>query len=114
MAGQHEHHGSFISRILGRTPAMSAVSRRAIVDRGKGLFFLQVEAANGPTTEDGDKVLRERGITVLPDIIANGGDNSHACQSCCRACRSRSQDAEPPTSVVGYSQTAPADGTAAS
>ena len=32
-----------------------------------------VEAANGPTTEEGDQVLRERGITVLPDIIANGG-----------------------------------------
>ena len=32
-----------------------------------------VEAANGPTTEEGDKVLRERGITVLPDIVANGG-----------------------------------------
>jgi hypothetical protein len=33
----------------------------------------RVQAANGPTTEEGDKVLRERGITVLPDIIANGG-----------------------------------------
>jgi hypothetical protein len=32
-----------------------------------------VAAANGPTTPEGDRVLRERGITVLPDIYANGG-----------------------------------------
>ncbi|MEW5302066.1 MAG: hypothetical protein WDW36_004876 [Sanguina aurantia] len=32
-----------------------------------------VEAANGPTTPEGDAILRERGITVLPDILANGG-----------------------------------------
>lgn len=31
------------------------------------------EAANGPTTPEGDDVLRERGITVLPDIYANAG-----------------------------------------
>lgn len=32
-----------------------------------------VEAANGPTTPEGDLKLRERGITVLPDIYTNGG-----------------------------------------
>jgi glutamate dehydrogenase (NAD(P)+) len=32
-----------------------------------------VEAANGPTTPDGDRVLFERGITVVPDILANSG-----------------------------------------
>lgn len=32
-----------------------------------------VEAANGPTTEEGDAVLRSRGITVVPDILANAG-----------------------------------------
>lgn len=32
-----------------------------------------VEAANGPTTPEGDRILRERGITVLPDIYTNGG-----------------------------------------
>jgi glutamate dehydrogenase (NAD(P)+) len=31
------------------------------------------EAANGPTTPEGDEVLRQRGITVLPDIYANAG-----------------------------------------
>ena len=32
-----------------------------------------VEAANGPTTQRGDAVLAERGIVVVPDILANAG-----------------------------------------
>lgn len=32
-----------------------------------------VEAANGPTTTGGDRILNERGITVVPDILANAG-----------------------------------------
>jgi glutamate dehydrogenase (NAD(P)+) len=31
------------------------------------------EAANGPTTPDADRVLYEKGIMVLPDILANAG-----------------------------------------
>lgn len=31
------------------------------------------EAANGPTTPDADAILREKGITVIPDILANAG-----------------------------------------
>lgn len=31
------------------------------------------EGANGPTTPDGDKVLEERGIILVPDILANSG-----------------------------------------
>jgi glutamate dehydrogenase (NAD(P)+) len=31
------------------------------------------EAANGPTTPDADKILYEKGIMVLPDILANAG-----------------------------------------
>ena len=32
-----------------------------------------VEAANGPTTPGGDRVLDERGVLVVPDIVANAG-----------------------------------------
>ncbi|WP_081861433.1 Glu/Leu/Phe/Val dehydrogenase [Cellulomonas sp. HZM] len=32
-----------------------------------------VEGANGPTTTGGDRVLAERGIVVVPDILANAG-----------------------------------------
>jgi glutamate dehydrogenase (NAD(P)+) len=34
---------------------------------------LVVEAANNPTTPGGDKILRSRGIPVIPDILANAG-----------------------------------------
>ncbi|MGD0769726.1 MAG: Glu/Leu/Phe/Val dehydrogenase [Tepidisphaeraceae bacterium] len=32
-----------------------------------------VEAANGPTTPPADEILRDNGVTVLPDILANAG-----------------------------------------
>jgi glutamate dehydrogenase (NAD(P)+) len=32
-----------------------------------------VEGANGPTTPEGDVILRDRGVTVVPDILANAG-----------------------------------------
>jgi glutamate dehydrogenase (NAD(P)+) len=31
------------------------------------------EGANGPTTPEGDEILRDNGVTVLPDILANAG-----------------------------------------
>jgi glutamate dehydrogenase (NAD(P)+) len=31
------------------------------------------EGANGPTTPEGDEVLRERGIDLIPDVICNAG-----------------------------------------
>ncbi len=32
-----------------------------------------VEGANGPTTPDADDILRERGVFIVPDILANAG-----------------------------------------
>ncbi|MHB8681133.1 MAG: Glu/Leu/Phe/Val family dehydrogenase [Acidimicrobiales bacterium] len=44
------------------TAAAKAMSARVVV-----------EAANGPTTPEADRVLESRGITVVPDILANAG-----------------------------------------
>ena len=34
---------------------------------------LVVEAANGPTTPEADRILRDKGVEVVPDILANAG-----------------------------------------
>jgi glutamate dehydrogenase (NAD(P)+) len=34
---------------------------------------LVVEGANGPTTLEADKILTEKGVVVIPDILANAG-----------------------------------------
>jgi glutamate dehydrogenase/leucine dehydrogenase len=34
---------------------------------------LVVEGANGPTTPEGDRVLKDAGVVVVPDILANAG-----------------------------------------
>jgi glutamate dehydrogenase (NAD(P)+) len=34
---------------------------------------LIVEGANGPTTSEADRLLRDRGIFIVPDILANAG-----------------------------------------
>lgn len=32
-----------------------------------------IEGANGPTTVEADNILREKGVTIIPDILANAG-----------------------------------------
>jgi glutamate dehydrogenase (NAD(P)+) len=34
---------------------------------------LIVEGANGPTTDEADKILESKGVQVVPDILANAG-----------------------------------------
>jgi len=40
---------------------------------GKVQARIIVEGANGPTTQKADNIFRERGIVVVPDILANAG-----------------------------------------
>ncbi len=40
---------------------------------GKIKARMVIEGANGPTTPEADDILQERGVLVLPDVIANAG-----------------------------------------
>jgi glutamate dehydrogenase (NAD(P)+) len=52
----------------------AALERQIDADRaGRISCDLVVEAANGPTTPEADAILAARGITVVPDILANAG-----------------------------------------
>jgi len=46
---------------------------RAATNAEKIKAKLIVEGANGPTTARADEILNKRGITVIPDVLANGG-----------------------------------------
>jgi glutamate dehydrogenase (NAD(P)+) len=51
--------------------AVGSQLREDNADRVKALIV--AEGANGPTTPEADQIFRERGVTVIPDILANGG-----------------------------------------
>lgn len=51
--------------------ALEGQINRANADRIRASIV--VEGANGPTTEEAETILTERGITVVPDILANAG-----------------------------------------
>src|SRR3954453_8747189 len=51
--------------------ALEGVVHEANADKVRARFI--VEGANGPTTPDADAGLEERGVHVVPDILANSG-----------------------------------------
>ncbi len=51
--------------------ALGSQIRQDNADRVKAAIV--AEGANGPTTPEGDTILRDRGVTVIPDILANAG-----------------------------------------
>lgn len=52
----------------------AALENQITAERAKVLDCrLVVEAANGPTTPDGEQILADRGIEIVPDILANSG-----------------------------------------
>jgi glutamate dehydrogenase (NAD(P)+) len=51
--------------------ALEGVIHDGNADKVKARFI--VEGANGPTTPDADKILEDRNVLVVPDILANSG-----------------------------------------
>jgi glutamate dehydrogenase (NAD(P)+) len=51
--------------------AVGSQLREDNADRIKAAIV--AEGANGPTTPEADAILRERGVTVIPDILCNAG-----------------------------------------
>ena len=76
--GVRRRRGDPVARICGRSrpswPCPAALEGAIDESAARAMRArVVVEAANGPTTPDGDRVLAERGITVVPDILANAG-----------------------------------------
>jgi glutamate dehydrogenase (NAD(P)+) len=51
--------------------AVGSQIRQDNADRVKAAVI--AEGANGPTTPEADAILRDRGVTVIPDVLANAG-----------------------------------------
>lgn len=51
--------------------ALDGVIHKGNADKIKAKYIL--EGANGPVTPEADVILKSRGITAVPDILANGG-----------------------------------------
>ena len=51
--------------------ALEGVIHEGNADRVRARFI--VEGANGPVTPNGDAILEDRGVVVVPDILANSG-----------------------------------------
>ena len=50
----------------------NSVTEENVVNVSKRVKII-AEGANGPTTPEADHVLRERGVFVIPDFLANAG-----------------------------------------
>jgi glutamate dehydrogenase (NAD(P)+) len=51
--------------------ALEGVIHESNADKVRAAFI--VEGANGPTTPNADEILDDKGVTVVPDILANAG-----------------------------------------
>jgi len=71
--------GEFADHIMFfQTPAdifiPAAMENQVTAETARGLRVrLVAEGANGPTDPEGDMILRERGIDLIPDILCNSG-----------------------------------------
>ena len=71
--GEAISNESFWSTPCGILVPAALESQVTKVNAQKIQARLVVEGANGPTTPEADDVLRDRGVIVVPDVIANAG-----------------------------------------
>ena len=75
-SGGEQHHATPSCSTSRLRRARSRRARERVHRRERARAFkakLIVEGANGPTTPEADRIFRERGIVVIPDIMANAG-----------------------------------------
>ncbi len=74
-AGNAEHITNAELLTLDTDVLIPAAIENQITGKNAGQIRAQfiVEGANGPTTYEADAILRDRGIYVVPDILANAG-----------------------------------------
>ena len=60
---------------LDCTVLVPAALSEVITEKNAGRLQCRIlaEGANGPTTPEADRILRERGVYIIPDILANSG-----------------------------------------
>ena len=91
IASLHEHfkaHRSFASFVggtferdgetlmLGACDILVPAARESVIHIGNAAAVqarLVVEAANGPVTYEANRILRDRGLVIIPDLFANAG-----------------------------------------
>ena len=68
-------HGHRSVRLAGGTGDFSQILENVITKKNAPHIKAKiiVEGANGPTSAQADKILEEKGIFVIPDILANAG-----------------------------------------
>ena len=74
-AGDVDHITNAELLVLDTDVLIPAAIENQITGKNAGQIRAEivVEGANGPTTFEGDAILRERGIYAVPDILANAG-----------------------------------------
>ena len=62
----------FYDKLFERDPSVSGLFRGDMAQQGARLMQM-IEGANGPCNPVGEKILEDKGIPILPDVLANSG-----------------------------------------
>jgi len=71
--GHRDGHGFLVRDDRQADLYLSPQEMRAVLHRDRVKARMICEGANGPTTPAADEILEDRGVFVLPDVLANAG-----------------------------------------